>query len=349
MLSMTTASLEFQPYRVPGSQPAPSPDKIFDTLTAYQHTAALAAAIELDLFSAIGDGHNSVASLSKKANASERAVRMLCDAMVVVGFLNKDQSSYGLTVDSAVFLDKKSQAYVGTAKNFLASAFMMEAYKDLAVVVRTGCPLTEHSFAGIEHPIWIEFARSMAPLVHLPARETAKLIDSQGAIKVLDIAAGHGLFGIMIAQRNPKAQIVALDFPSVLAVAKENAARAGVADRHRLLPGDVLEVELGTGFDVVLVPNLLHGFDRASNERILKKVYDALAPNGRAVVVAPSPNEDRISPRMPALFALMMLGNTEGDAYTLAENQAMLSSAGFSRCELHPLLPTSFTAFVATK
>ena len=332
-----------------GPQPGLSPDRFFETITAYQHTAALKAAIELDLFSAIGDGQNTVAALATRINGTERAVRILCDCLVIIGFLTKKEGNYNLTADSAVFLDKKSQAYAGSAKNFLASPLMMEAYKDLATVVRTGHPLTDHAFAGVEHPIWVEFARSMAPLIYVQAQGTAKLLDSQSAMKVLDIAAGHGLFGIAIAQRNSKAQIVALDFPSVLAVAAENAARAGVSDRHRLFPGDVLEVELGTGFDVVLVPNLLHGFDRATNERILKKIHKALAPNGRAVVVAPAPNDDRISPRMPALFALMMLGNTDGDAYTVAENQAMLSSAGFSKCEVHLLSPTSFTAFVATK
>ena len=347
---MTTTSLEFQASSpAAGSQPVPSPDRIFDTLTAYQHTAALTAAMELDLFSAIGDGQNTVALLAKRINGSERAVRMLCDSLVVIGFLTKEQGRYRLTADSAVFLDKKSQAYVGSAKNFLAAPLMMEAFKDLATVVRTGRPLNHHAFAGVEHPIWVEFARSMAPLIYVQAQETAKLLDSQSAMKVLDVAAGHGLFGITIAQRNPKAQIVAVDFPSVLAVATENAVRTGVSDRHFLLPGDVLEVELGTGFDVVLVPNFLHGFDRATNERILKKVYSALAPKGRVVVIAPSPNDDRISPRMAALFALMLLGNTDGDAYTLSENQEMLRGAGFSSCEVHPLPPTSFTALVATK
>jgi ubiquinone/menaquinone biosynthesis C-methylase UbiE len=68
-------------------------------------------------------------------------------------------------------------------------------------------------------------------------------------MKVLDVAAGHGLFGIAIAQLNPRARIVALDFPSVLAVASENAVRCGVSDRYSLLPGNALQVDLGTGFD----------------------------------------------------------------------------------------------------
>jgi 2-polyprenyl-3-methyl-5-hydroxy-6-metoxy-1,4-benzoquinol methylase len=319
-------------------------------MTAYQHTAALKAAIELKLFTAIGEGQNTVPALASRINGVERAVRILCDCLVVIGFLTKDENRYGLTEDSAVFLDKKSQAYLGSAKNFLASPLMMEGFKDLATVVRSGRPVTDHPFSGIEHPIWVEFARSMAPLMYSPAQETARLVDGETEMKVLDIAAGHGIYGIAIARRNPKARIVALDFPAVLIVAKENATRSGVAERYSLLPGNALEVDWGSGFGAVLVPNLFHSLDRATNEVLLKKAYGALAPRGRVVVVEFAPNEDRVSPRVPALFALMMLANnTGGDAYTVSEHRAMLESAGFSSCEVHSLAATPLTAIVAKK
>jgi SAM-dependent methyltransferase len=136
----------------------------------------------------------------------------------------------------------------------------------------------------------------------------------------------------------------------VLTVAKENAARYGVSDRYSLLPGNALEVDLGTGFDAVLVPNLLHSLDRAINEFLLERLHGALAPKGRVVVVEFAPNEDRVSPRLPALFALTMLANNPGgDAYTVSEHRAMLNRAGFSDCEVHSLSPTPFTAITAAK
>ena len=345
---MSNAQLE-QKTQEQGAGSGPSPEKLFETLTAYQHTAALKAAIELDLFTAIGEGRNSVLSLVRRIQGSERGVRILCDFLVVIGFLTKTGGRYGLTADSAVFLDKRSHAYAGSMKNFLASPLMMEGFKDLATVVRTGRPLADHQFSCVEHPIWVEFARSMAPLLYLPAQETAKLLDNESEMKVLDLAAGHGMFGITIAQRNPRASIVALDFPSVLTVANENATRAGVSDRYSLLPGNALELDFGTGFSAVLVPNLLHSFDRAANELLLKKAYTALDPQGRLVVVEFAPNEDRVSPRQPALFALLMLANNSGDAYTVSELGAMLNNAGFSECEIHPLAATPFTAVVAAK
>ena len=346
---MSSAQLEQQTTSIPSVRPRPSPQKIFETMTAFQQTAALKAAVELDLFTAIGAGQNTVPALARRINGVERAVRILCDCLVVIGFLTKNEDRYGLTADSAVFLDKRSHTYFGSAKNFLASPLMMDAFKDLATVVRSGRPLSDHSFSGVEHPIWFEFARSMAPLMYLPAQETAKLVDGESEMKVLDIAAGHGMYGIAIARRNPKARIVALDFPAVLTVAKENAARSGLADRYSLLPGNAFEVDWGTGFGVVLVPNLLHSLDRATNEALLKKAYSALAPKGRVVVVEFTPNEDRVSPRLPAFFALTMLANNGGDAYTVSEHRAMLKSAGFSSSEVHSLGGSPFTAIVAAK
>ncbi len=61
-------------------------------------------------------------------------------------------------------------------------------------------------------------------------------LNSRPSVKVLDIAASHGLFGITVAQRLPKAHIYALDWANVLQVAQENAARQGLSDRYHLLP-----------------------------------------------------------------------------------------------------------------
>jgi hypothetical protein len=89
---------------------------------------------------------------------------------VVLGFLTKRDDRYGLTADSAVFLDNRSPAYAGSVKNFLASPVLMAAFRDLATVVRSGRPLADLTFSGIEHPAWVEFARSMAPFVYRAAQ-----------------------------------------------------------------------------------------------------------------------------------------------------------------------------------
>jgi cyclopropane fatty-acyl-phospholipid synthase-like methyltransferase len=173
-----------------------------------------------------------------------------------------------------------------------------------------------------------------------PARDT----------RVLDVAASHGVYGIAFAQRNPRAQIVALDWAAVLAVAEENAAAAGLAERFGKIVGDAFTVELGGDYDVVLVPNFLHHFSMPDCTRFLRRVHAALRPGGRVAIIEFVPNEDRITPPPAAGFALVMLGTTpEGDAYTFEEYRQMLADAGFREAALHPLPPTAASAVIATK
>ena len=94
----------------PGSAQQPSPERFFEVMNAYQQTAALKAAIELDLFTAIGEGAETAPALAQRCRASERGTRILCDYLVAIGFLSKDGSRYSLTADSAMFLDRRSPA-----------------------------------------------------------------------------------------------------------------------------------------------------------------------------------------------------------------------------------------------
>jgi 2-polyprenyl-3-methyl-5-hydroxy-6-metoxy-1,4-benzoquinol methylase len=323
------------------SSAQPSPELIFDTLNAYQRTAALKAAIELELFTAIGEGANTAAALAKRCNASERGVRILCDYLVIHGLLTKDTNRYALTRDSALFLDRRSPACIASAVGFLLHPDLMNNFQDLTSVVRQGGSLQgDKGTAEADNPIWVDFARSMAPLQRPGAEGVAAILDADAGEKwkVLDIAAGHGIYGVTVAKHNPNAEIFAVDWPSVLRVATENARAAGVESRHHLLPGNAFEVDFGSGYDVVLLTGFLHHFDPPAIETLLRKIHSALAPNGRVVTVEFVPNDDRVSPPIAAAFSLIMLGATRaGDAYTLSEYERMFRNAGFRSTEQRPI------------
>jgi 2-polyprenyl-3-methyl-5-hydroxy-6-metoxy-1,4-benzoquinol methylase len=280
-------------------------------------------------------------------------MRILCDYLVIIGFLAKEDASYRLTPDTAMFLDRRSPAYLGTAERFLTSPMLTDGFKDVAAIVRKGGEvMSEHGTMEPDHPVWVEFARSMAPMMALPADLIAKLTGApEGATwKVLDIAAGHGLFGIAIARHNPNATVAAVDWPHVLEVARENAAHAGVSVRYQTIPGSAFKVDFGGGYDLVLLTNFLHHFDPPTCETLLRKVSAALKPGGRAVTFEFVPNEDRVSPPTAAAFSMMMLGTTEsGDAYTFSEFDRMFRNAGFSHSELHPLPPTPGQVIISQK
>ena len=327
------------------SSPAqqPSPQLFFQTINAHQRTEALRAAIELEVFTAIAEGNQTAADIAKRTNAAERGIRILSDNLCIMGFLNKNDDKYSLTQDSALFLDKHSPAYLGGATEFLLSPMLTDGFKSLTEAVRKGgTAVSDEGTVSADNPIWVKFARGMAPLMMMASQQIAKLVDPQAdqPLKILDIAAGHGVFGIAFANNNPKAEIVAVDWPNVLKVATENAQKMGVGDRHRTIGGDAFEVDFGSDYDLVLLTNFLHHFEPAMNETLLKKVHAALKPGGRAVTLEFVPNEDRISPPDAAAFSLVMLSGTRaGDAYTFAELDKMMTNAGFKRNTIHPLPP----------
>lgn len=333
------------------SAAGPSPQLFFETVNAYQRTAALKAAIELDVFTAIGEGEKSPQELAAECGTAERGIRILCDYLVVLGFLTKQGNRYQLTQDSAAFLNRKSPMYVGGAINFLLLPTLTDNFKDLAAVVRKGgTVVTDEGTISVENPIWVEFARSMAPMTTLPAQKMAQLVKlaPDRKSKVLDIAAGHGKFGIAFGAAYPKAEIVALDWASVLEVARENARAAGLESRFRTIPGSAFDAEYGSDYDVVLLTNFLHHFDIETCEKLLRRVKSALRKGGSAVVLDFVPNEDRVTPPMAASFSLMMLGSTpSGDAYTFSEYERMFSNAGFAHTELHTLQPTFSSVVIA--
>ena len=329
----------------------PNPGIIFDTLNAYQRSAALKTAIELDVFTEIARGNRGAEAIAKAVSASTRGVRILCDYLVVSGLLSKDGGQYSLTVDSGMFLDRNSPAYFGSVASFMLDTRLIAPYLNLSAVVRAGrTTLPDEGTVSRDNPIWVDFARQMAPMIFPSAVEIAGLVAGDGEMRVLDIAAGHGLFGIMIAKQNPKARITALDWPNVLAVATENAEKFGVASRHRTLAGDAFEAGYEGPYDLVLVTNFFHHFDPPACQTLMRKILAALAPGGRCVTLDFVPNDDRVSPPMAAGFALMMLGTTvAGDVYTFAEYQAMFRNAGFASSEFHLLTKGPETVIVSRK
>ena len=257
----------------------PSPALFFDTISAYHRTEALRAAVELDLFSEVAAGRGTVTELASACQAAPRGIRILADYLTIIGFLEKFGDRYELTADSKMFLDRKSPAYLGGALGFMLVPEMKACFQELTAAVRRGgTAISEEGTVSHDNPIWVEFARVMAPLMQMPSQLLAGLIggDAGQPLRVLDVAAGHGLFGIAVANRYRQAQITALDWPNVLAVAEENARRANVAERYALRPGSAFDVAWGGPYDVVLLTNFLHHFDVPTCEQLAAKAHAAL-------------------------------------------------------------------------
>lgn len=323
----------------------PSPALFFDTLNGFQRTEALRTAITLDLFSRIAAGHDTAEKLAADSSASPKGVRVLADYLTILGFLTKTDNQYKLTQDTATFLDKNSPAYLGGVTEFLLQPELQSAFQNLTLAVqRGGTAMSGAGTVSPDNPIWVAFARAMAPMMDLPSRLLAPYAgqDPTQPLRVLDVAAGHGLFGIRVAEAFPNARITALDWPNVVAVATENARKAGIADRHSTRPGDAFTLDWGGPYDLILFTNFLHHFDQSTCLQLARKAHAALAPGGRVLTLEFIPDADRIHPPATATFALTMLASTaSGDAYTFAEYDRIFQEAGFPRNEFHPLPPTT--------
>jgi len=330
----------------------PNPVLLWETLNAYQRTAALDAAIDLDLFTGIAEGSRTPSQLAVFCKGTERGVRILCDYLTIIGLLSKDDGGYQLTPTSAFFLNRHSPAYSGTVAQFLNLPELVAGYGKLADVVRNGDRAMDgKGIVDSEDPIWVVYAKSMTPMIGPTTDFIASLVNGSANRKsrVLDIAAGHGLFGIAVARQNPLAEIVALDWPAVLDIARENAMKAGVQDRYRILPGDAFGIDIGGPYDAVLLTNFLHHFNQSGCISLLRKIHTAMRPGGRVVTLDFVPNDDRVTPPIPAAFSLIMLASTpEGDAYTLSQLDEMFRTAGFGASQLLPV-PNSPQSAIVTQ
>ncbi len=320
-----------------------NPEPFWETITAFQRSAAMKSAVELEIFTKIGEGNKTTQTVANACNASERGIRILCDVMTVMGFLTKENGEYGLTDESSAFLDKNSAMYLGGSVDFILSPIQKSGFEDLTnAVIQGGSTVKEDGSLDPESPMWVKFARGMVGMMMPSAQMIAANagFEPEQKLKVLDIAAGHGIFGIMVAQHYKNAEIYAVDWANVLQVATENAEKFGVGDRHHLIEGSAFDVDFGEGYDIVLLTNFLHHFDKEINENLLRKIHNSLNEGGKVMTLEFIPNDDRVSPPSEAMFSLVMLAATPaGDAYTFAELKEMSENAGFSLNEHIPLTP----------
>jgi hypothetical protein len=332
------------------TEDAVSPDRFVDGLLGYMNTAALKGALDLDLFSTISETDGTPEAIAARVQASPRGVRILCDFLTVNGFLRKEGRHYRLTPSTSTFLTRSSPAWMGSVAKFLAAPEFIRLWLDDPVCyVRNGGSVGLANTAP-DNPIWVTFAKAMIPFMTAPANALAEEVRGWNppVRRVVDVSAGHGLYGIAIGKAVPGAEIIAVDWAPVLKVAEANAAAAGLMDRYRLRSGSAFDIDWGADVDLVMLPSFLHHFDREGCVALLAKARRTLTERGRVVVVEFVVNEDRISPPYPAKFAFIMLGSTPGgDAYTERELEEMGHEAGFARTSLRglPATPHTFITF----
>jgi 3-hydroxy-5-methyl-1-naphthoate 3-O-methyltransferase len=151
------------------------------------------------------------------------------------------------------------------------------------------------------------------------------------AVRVLDLAAGSGVWGIAMAQGSEKVSVTAVDWPEVIPVTRKTVSRFGLAGRFSYVEGDLLQVDFGSGYNLATLGHILHSEGRERSQALIKKTFQALAPGGTIAVAEFLVNEDRTGPVNALFFAVNMLVNTDtGDTYSFEEISSWLEAAGFT-------------------
>lgn len=309
---------------------APDQSRIVEALSAYWRTAALIAAIDLDLFTVLGRGARTAAQLARACAADVAATRTLCDSLVSLGLLRARRGRYASAPDAARFLDTRSPDALAGASRFFAGPAVTRAFAGLAGTIRRG---RGAGGAVSRIGVWTSFARETFGLRQQLAEDIAAHLRRRrlGRGRILDVGAGASPLGIALLRRARTASLVVQDRGPVVAEARRRAAAAGVGDRVATLPGEAAMVDWGGPFDLVLMVNVLDYFSAADRERLLGKARAALRPGGSLVVAAPLLDSGRHSPPDAVAYNLLLLAlQSPGHPSTAREMRQQLRRAGFT-------------------
>lgn len=329
-----------------------TPQRLFELGWGFVPALMLQAAIENRVFDALDAGPKNLDELAAATGASKRGLRALVNALIGFGILHRRNDRFTLAPDTAAFMVSTKSGFLGGIVQHLAGQ-LLDNFRHLPEIVRTGRPATPVNQQITGSEFFSKFVESLFnlsyPAACALADQLAPLLPRNGTLNILDIAAGSGVWGFGLAQKFPQSQITAVDWPGVLPVTRRIAQRQKLASRLRTIEGDILEADYGKGFHVATLGAILHSEGETRSRKLLKKVFDALAPGGVIAIAEFVPNDDRTGPPYPLLFAVNMLVHTdEGDTFTFKEMTGWLEQAGFRQVR-QVEVPAPFPLLVATK
>jgi ubiquinone/menaquinone biosynthesis C-methylase UbiE len=309
-----------------------TPERIMQLAWGFAPPMLLEAAVRHGIFDLLDEAPKTLPQVAQATGASERGLRALLNGLVGLQLLAKDGDRYDLTPESRAFLVSTRSAYYGGFFHHISTQ-LIPGFTQLTEIVRTGRPAAAMNQQGPGSEFFEQFVEDLVPLSFASARGLAGALrvgEATEPIRVLDIAAGSGVWGIALAQASPQVRVTAADWAGVIPVTRRVAARFGVADRFTYLEGDIDTTDFGAGYHIATLGHILHSEGAPRSRRLLQKVADALVPGGTVAIAEFIPNEERTGPPQPLLFAVNMLVNTEeGDVFTFSEMKGWLEEAGF--------------------
>jgi 3-hydroxy-5-methyl-1-naphthoate 3-O-methyltransferase len=308
-----------------------TPERILQFAWGYVPPLILEAAIRHRIFDLLDAGPKNLAEVQKETGASRRGLSAVMNALVGLSFLAKDKEGYfSLTPESSTFLVSTKPSFHGGMIRH-GSQQLIPKWLNLNEIVTTGRPdrSVNQEVAGSD--FFSEFVNDIFPLSYGAAQVLGKhLLAADPALKVLDLAAGSGVWGIAIAQQSDQVRVSAVDWPEVLPVTQKTVEKFGLTGRFTFIEGDLLEADFGAGYTLATLGHILHSEGAERSRQLLKITFAALASGGTIAIAEFLVNADRTGPVNGLFFAVNMLVNTDnGDTFSFEEISIWLTEAGF--------------------
>ncbi|PYK18520.1 MAG: methyltransferase [Verrucomicrobia bacterium] len=313
----------------------PTPERLQQFGFAYAPPLIISAAVNNKVFDALRGGAKTVDQLKKETGASQRGLRVIMNSLVGLELLKKDrQSRYSLTRESQTFLltDKP-----GSLAGFFGSILpvMISRWLRLADIVRDGRPAVAVNQETEGTEFFSQLVETIIPMSYAAAQQLAEHLNvakAKDGLRVIDLAAGSGIWGIALAQKSPRMRVTAVDWAGMIPTTKRITGKFGVRDRFDFVEADLLEANFGNGYDIATLGHILHSEGEKRSQQLLKKVFRALKSGGTIAIAEWLVNDDRTKPLPSLMFAVQMLVNTEkGDTFSFNEIKKWLEDAGFKK------------------
>jgi ubiquinone/menaquinone biosynthesis C-methylase UbiE len=302
---------------------------------AYAPPLIIGAAVSNKVFDALENGAKTVEQVSKETGASVRGLRAIMDALVGLELLKKDRKGkYSLTPESEAFLISNKP---GTVAGFFSSILpqLNSRWLRLSDAVRDGRPVVAVNEETEGTEFFSQLVENIIPMSYGGAQKLAdhlKVSKTKDELRVLDLAAGSGIWGIALAEKSPRVRVAAVDWAGMIPTTKQITRKFGVSDRFEFIGGDLLEANFGNGYDIATLGHILHSEGEQRSRQLLKKTFGALKPGGTIAIAEWLVNDRRTEPTHSLMFAVQMLVNTErGDTFSFNEIKSWLEDAGFKK------------------
>jgi ubiquinone/menaquinone biosynthesis C-methylase UbiE len=312
-----------------------TPERLMELGFAYAPPLIISAAASNKVFDSLEDGAKSAGQVAMETGASERGLRAIMDALVGLGLLKKDRTGkYSLTPESSAFLVSNKP---GSQAGFFASILPVLASKwiPLGEIVRRGQPMVAVNQEAEGTEFFTKLVENIIPGSYPAAQALAehlKLSKAKNDVRVLDLAAGSGIWGIALIQKSPRVRATAVDWEGMIPTTKRITQKFGVAEHFTYVEGDLMEADFGKGYDVAMLGHILHSEGEERSRQLLKKTFAALKSGGTIAIAEWLVNDGRTEPLPSLMFAVQMLVNTEhGDTFSFNEIKKWLEEAGFKK------------------